>query len=135
MIRRELVFTSTLGLGGVRGTGSYAAEKLGGVGLERLPADQDVEVLSFSARLHQTGPYQLLDVMGDRGLGHGELVPQVLAGATLLVGDGLEHSDAAGVGQRLGDELELAWCEPVAGSGLGTHSFIVIELSHGSQAG
>ena len=90
--------------------------------------------MPLAPRLHQAGPDQLLDVMGDGGLGHGELVPQMLAGATLLIGDGLEHPDAPGIGERLGDELELPRGEPVAGSGFGTHSFIVIELSHGSQA-
>jgi hypothetical protein len=57
----------------------------------------------------------------------------MLAGATLLVRDGLEDPYAPGIGEGFGDQLELAWGEPVASSGLGAHSFIVIELSHGSQ--
>ncbi len=73
-------------------------------------------------------------MMRDGGLGDRELIAQVLAGAALLVGNGLEHPHAAGVRQGLRDELELPWRESVTGSAPGAHSIIVIELSHGSQA-
>jgi hypothetical protein len=46
--------------------------------------------------------------MGDRRLGDRELVSQMLAGAALLVSNGLEDGYPSGVGQGLRDELKLS---------------------------
>jgi len=83
-------------------------EKLCCVGLQDPPADETMKVLPLTPGLDHTRPHQLLDVVRDRRLGHGKLVSQMLAGATLLVRDGLEYGHPSGVGQGLGDELELS---------------------------
>jgi putative oxidoreductase len=65
-----------------------------------------MKVLAFAPRLDQPGANQLLDMMGDGPLRHGELPPQPLAGTLFLAGNSLEQRHAPGIGQRFGDELE-----------------------------
>jgi hypothetical protein len=103
-----VVWLSRFSTGEVGGIGTHPLEKLCCVGLQHLPADETIEVLPFATGLDHTGTHELLDVMRDRRLRHGKLVSQVLAGATLLVSDGLEYGHPSGVGQGLGNELELS---------------------------
>jgi hypothetical protein len=83
-------------------------EKLCRIGLQDPAANDTMKVLALTPGFDHTGPHQLLDVMRDRRLGYGKLVSQMLAGATLLVRDGLEYGHPSGIGQGLGDELELS---------------------------
>jgi hypothetical protein len=108
-------------------------EQLRGIRLQDLAADQAVEILALAPGFDYAGAHQLLDVVRDGGFGDGKLIPEMLTGATFLVGDSLEDGDPSRVGQRLGDELELAG-RKLARSHVGAHGIIVIELSHDCQA-
>jgi len=106
------------------------AQQLCAVGFEYLPAHLALEELPVAPGLNQASTDQLFDMERDGCLGHGELLPQLLAGAFLLACNGLQQRHASGVGQRLGDELELlvGQLRP-RGRGL-CHSSMVIELSY-----
>jgi hypothetical protein len=90
------------------GIGAYPLKQFCRVGLQYSPPNDAVKVLALSPSFDDAGSDQLLDVVGDSGLGDRELVSQVLTGAAFLVRDSLEDCHPAGVGQRFGDELELA---------------------------
>jgi hypothetical protein len=70
--------------------------------------------------------------MRDRRLGHGELLPEPLAGTLFLAGYGFEQRHAPGIGERFSDELELFVSQRPRTRKL-THSLTVIELSYSCQ--
>ena len=93
-----------------------------------------MEVLALAPGLDHTGPHQLLDVVRDRRLRDGKLVPQMLAGATLLVGDGLEDGHPSRVGQGFGDQLELSGRQAGPRGTLGVHELDSYRTAETCQA-
>ena len=83
------------------------AQQLGGVCLQHLASYLTAEVLAFATRIHQPSTNQLFDVVRDRSLGDGKLLPQLGTGTLTLPGNDLEHCHAPRIRQRLGDQLEL----------------------------
>ena len=105
------------------------AQQLRAVCLEHLPAYFALEELPFLVGLDQAGTDQLFKVKRDGCLGHGKLLPQLLAGALLLRRDNFQERHSPGVRQGLGDELELRVGQLRPCSGGLFHSSMVIELS------
>lgn len=66
-----------------------------------------VHELPVPTRLHQTGACELLEVVGDRGLPHRKAAAEATTADFGLLRDVLQDLDPAGIGQRLGDALEL----------------------------
>ena len=106
------------------------AEQLGGIGLQNVPADLAAQKLSFAVGLDQPGTHQLFNVVRDGSLGDGKFFPELGAGAGALAGYDLEHLHAPGIGQRLGDELELFVGQGRPSCSGRFHGSMVIELSY-----
>jgi hypothetical protein len=113
--------------------GAGTTQQLRGIRFQHVTADLTLEVLPFPVRLYQAGPHQLLDVVRDRGLGNGKLLPQLGARAFTLTRDHLEHGHPTRIGQSLGDQLELLVSQGRAARSGIFHSSMVIELSSSCQ--
>src|SRR5690606_162407 len=105
---------------------SHPAHELGSVGLDHAWDDAGAGVLAVALGLDEPGLDQLLEVVRDRRLGDRELVAEGLIGALVLGGDDLEDGEAARVGERLRDALELTGRELTGCSGWHVHSFMIV---------
>lgn len=100
----------------------HPAHELRGVRLDHAGHHARMHVLPVTLRRHEARLVQLLEVMRDRRLGHRELIADRLVG-TLVAGrgDGPQDGEAARIGQRLRDALELTGRELTGLSGWHVH--------------
>jgi hypothetical protein len=87
-----------------------------------------MQELTLAVGIDQACPGQLLDVMRDRRLGDGELLPQPQAGAFPLPRDRLEQGHAPRVGQGLADQSELLSGQPRPLRWARSHGIMIVEL-------
>ncbi len=123
LFNREKSFCALLGM---RRTQLETTGQLPRVRLEHLGPDRRVHLLPVPLGLHQARPHQLLHVVGNGGLRHRKLMAELLIGALVILGDGLEQAEAPRIGERLGDPVELAGGQAGRVGSVGEHSHITI---------
>src|SRR4051794_15596886 len=118
----------------ISGDGSFQfstgpPQQLGGIRFQHVSANLAAQELSLPVSLDQAGADQLFDVVRNGGLGDRKFLPELGTGARSFPGDHLEHLHPPGIGERLGNQLELLRGQSRPSATGVFHSSMVIELS------